>query len=124
MFVKLDCRYELWVLGALDEQAELTETGLFHLCFLIILIGMKMVSYPLEPSLSKIILSSIKFNCVGMCLLPIPIITTAEMLIIVALLSVPPIFFRPRERQEEADAAREKFFVPESDHLTLHNVYR
>lgn len=30
---------------------------------------------------------------------------------------------RPPDRAEESDAAREKFFVPESDHLTLLNVY-
>ena len=40
------------------------------------------------------------------------------------MLSVPPVFYRPRERQEEADAAREKFFVTESDHLTLLHVYK
>jgi len=28
-----------------------------------------------------------------------------------------------QDREEESDAAREKFFVPESDHLTLLNVY-
>jgi hypothetical protein len=39
------------------------------------------------------------------------------------MLSVPPVFFRPPERAEESDAAREKFFVPESDHLTLLHVY-
>lgn len=39
------------------------------------------------------------------------------------MLSVPSVFYRPKERAEESDAAREKFFVPESDHLTLLNVY-
>ncbi|PMD39800.1 P-loop containing nucleoside triphosphate hydrolase protein [Hyaloscypha variabilis F] len=36
---------------------------------------------------------------------------------------VPGVFYRPKERQEESDAAREKFFVPESDHLTYLHVY-
>jgi pre-mRNA-splicing factor ATP-dependent RNA helicase DHX38/PRP16 len=45
------------------------------------------------------------------------------MLTIVSMLSVPSVFYRPKERQEESDAAREKFFVPESDHLTLLHVY-
>jgi pre-mRNA-splicing factor ATP-dependent RNA helicase DHX38/PRP16 len=40
------------------------------------------------------------------------------------MLSVPTIFYRPKERAEESDAMREKFFVPESDHLTLLNVYQ
>ena len=42
---------------------------------------------------------------------------------VVSALSMPTIFYRPREREEESDAAREKFFAPESDHLTLLNVY-
>ncbi len=46
-----------------------------------------------------------------------------EVLTIVSMLSVPTVFFRPPDRVEESDAAREKFFVPESDHLTLLNVY-
>ncbi|KAL1824888.1 hypothetical protein ACET3Z_011666 [Daucus carota] len=37
---------------------------------------------------------------------------------------VPSVFFSPKDRAEESDAAREKFFVPESDHLTLLNVYQ
>ncbi|KAL0945134.1 hypothetical protein HGRIS_004287 [Hohenbuehelia grisea] len=45
-----------------------------------------------------------------------------EMLTIVSMLSV-SVFYRPTERMEEADAAREKFNVPESDHLTLLNVF-
>ena len=36
---------------------------------------------------------------------------------------MPTIFYRPKEREEDSDAAREKFFAPESDHLTLLNVY-
>ena len=31
---------------------------------------------------------------------------------------------RPNDRAEESDAAREKFFIPESDHLTLLQVYQ
>lgn len=46
------------------------------------------------------------------------------MVTIVSMLSVPPVFHRPNERAEESDAAREKFFVPESDHLTLLNIYQ
>jgi hypothetical protein len=42
---------------------------------------------------------------------------------LVSMLSVPAIFFRPKGREEDSDAAREKFQVPESDHLTYLNVY-
>lgn len=31
---------------------------------------------------------------------------------------------KTQDREEESDAAREKFFVPESDHLTLLNVFQ
>ena len=44
--------------------------------------------------------------------------------IIVSMLSVPAIFFRPKGREEESDQAREKFQVPESDHLTYLHVYQ
>lgn len=40
------------------------------------------------------------------------------------MLSVPAIFYRPKGREEDSDNAREKFQVPESDHLTLLNVYQ
>ena len=40
------------------------------------------------------------------------------------MLSVPAIFYRPKGREEDSDAAREKFQVPESDHLTYLNVYQ
>lgn len=32
--------------------------------------------------------------------------------------------FRPADRAEESDAAREKFFIPESDHLTMLHAYQ
>ena len=41
-----------------------------------------------------------------------------------SMLSVPAIFSRPRGREEESDAAREKFQVPESDHLSYLHVYQ
>ena len=39
------------------------------------------------------------------------------------MLSVPSIFFRPKNREDDADARKEKFQVPESDHLTYLNTY-
>ena len=49
---------------------------------------------------------------------------TEEILTIVSMLSVPSVYFRPKDRQEESDAAREKFFVSESDHLSLLHVFQ
>jgi len=92
--------YQLWVLGALDNTGDLTATG------------RRMVEFPLDPPLSKLLLFAHEN---AQC--------STEVLIIVSMLSVPSVFFRPKDRVEESDAAREKFFVPESDHLTLLNVY-
>ena len=39
------------------------------------------------------------------------------------MLSVPNVWLRPNNQRREADAAKEMFTVPESDHLTLLNVY-
>ncbi|KZT58418.1 P-loop containing nucleoside triphosphate hydrolase protein [Calocera cornea HHB12733] len=95
----LNSMYQLWVLGALDNVGDLTPTG------------KKMSEFPMEPSMAKMLIVSVELKC------------SSEMLTIVSMLSVPSVFYRPKERLEESDAAREKFQVPESDHLTLLNVY-
>mmetsp|Transcript_29633 Transcript_29633/g.36627 ORF Transcript_29633/g.36627 Transcript_29633/m.36627 type:complete len:300 (-) Transcript_29633:581-1480(-) len=74
-------------------------------------LGKEMSSYPLDPPLSRMLICAKKLGC------------SAEMVTIVSMLSVPDIFYRPPQRAEESDKARERFFVPESDHLTLLNVY-
>ncbi|KNC85790.1 hypothetical protein SARC_02053 [Sphaeroforma arctica JP610] len=95
----LNSMYQLWVLGALDNTGGLTGCG------------RRMVEFPVDPALSKMLIVSDELAC------------TTEVLTIVSMLSVPTVFYRPKGREEESDAAREKFFVPESDHLTLLNVY-
>ncbi|QLQ81984.1 hypothetical protein HG537_0G02380 [Torulaspora globosa] len=90
---------ELFFIGALDKGGNLTA------------LGNEMAKFPLQPSLCKTLLSSAQHGC------------SEEMVTIVSMLSVPQIFHRPKERQKESDAARSRFFVPESDHLTLLNVY-
>ncbi|XP_058193067.1 pre-mRNA-splicing factor ATP-dependent RNA helicase DEAH7 isoform X1 [Rhododendron vialii] len=96
----LNSMYQLWVLGALNNVGNLTD------------LGWKMVEFPLDPPLAKMLLMGEQLACLN------------EVLTIVSMLSVPSVFFRPKDRAEESDAAREKFFVPESDHLTLLNVYQ
>ena len=91
--------FDLWALGALDNLGELTE------------LGRKMNAFPMDPPLAKLLIMSEEYGC------------SEEMVTIVSMLSVPNVFYRPKERQEESDAAREKFFVPESDHLTYLHVY-
>ena len=123
--------YQLWTLGALDNLGELTVTGT-HLhvggCAGCVSwapdarasvrygvppeTGRKMVEFPLDPSLSKMMIMAEQLGC------------TSEIVTIVSCLSVPNVFYRPREREEESDNMREKFMVPESDHLTLLNVYQ
>lgn len=92
--------YQLWILGAIDNTGDLTT------------LGRRMSDFPLDPPLSKMLLFAHEH---GKC--------SSEVLIIVSMLSVPSVFFRPKGREEESDSVREKFFVPESDHLTLLNVY-
>jgi pre-mRNA-splicing factor ATP-dependent RNA helicase DHX38/PRP16 len=96
----LNSMYQLWVLGALDNTGALTT------------LGRQMVEFPLDPALSKMLIVSVDMQC------------STEVLIIVSMLSVPAIFYRPKGREEESDLAREKFQVPESDHLTLLHVYQ
>ena len=96
----LNSMYQLWILGALDNTGQMTT------------LGKKMVEFPLDPSLSKMLIISEEMRC------------SLDILIIVSMLSVPSIFFRPKMREEDSDAAREKFQVPESDHLTYLHVYQ
>ncbi|XP_042519990.1 pre-mRNA-splicing factor ATP-dependent RNA helicase DEAH7 [Macadamia integrifolia] len=96
----LNSMYQLWVLGALNNVGSLTD------------LGWKMVEFPLDPPLAKMLLMGEQLACLN------------EVLTVVSMLSVPSVFFRPKDRAEESDAAREKFFVPESDHLTLLNIYQ
>lgn len=95
----LNSMYQLWVLGALDNIGSLTP------------VGKKMSEFPMDPSMAKILIDSVEYGC------------SSELLTIVSMLSVPTVFYRPKERADESDAAREKFFVAESDHLTLLHVY-
>ena len=86
-------------LGALDDEGELT------------VIGDQMSNLPLDPQLSKALLSSVEYHCVP------------EMLTITAMLSVPQFFLRPKENADEAEAIHATFSNPESDHIALLNVY-
>lgn len=95
----LTSMYQLWVLGALDHVGNLTA------------LGRKMSEFPMEPSMAKVLIMSTEYGC------------SEEVLTIVSMLSVPTVFYRPKERQEESDTARERFYVAESDHLTLLHVY-
>lgn len=93
--------YDLWAIGALDNVGSLT------------LLGEQLNVFPMEPTLAKLILLSTQeeFHC------------SREIIIIVSMLSVPNVFYRPKERADDADSAREKFLIADLDHLTLLNVF-
>ena len=92
---------QLYALGALNHRAELTK------------MGRRMAEFPVDPMLSKMILASEKYKC------------SEEILTITAMLSVNnSIFYRPKDKIIHADTARQNFFDPAGDHLTLLKVYK
>ncbi|KAL1955521.1 hypothetical protein VTO42DRAFT_8475 [Malbranchea cinnamomea] len=90
---------ELYALSALDDEGLLTR------------LGRKMADFPMEPALAKVLIASVDMGC------------SDEMLTIVAMLSVQNVFYRPKEKQQQADQKKAKFHDPHGDHLTLLNVY-
>ncbi len=90
---------ELYALSALDDEGLLTR------------LGRKMADFPMEPALAKVLIASVELGC------------SDELLSIVAMLSVPTVFYRPKEKQTQADQKKAKFHDPHGDHLTLLNVY-
>eukprot|EP00727_Mastigamoeba_balamuthi_P000424 m51a1_g10379 putative probable pre-mrna-splicing factor atp-dependent rna helicase-like (1156) ;mRNA; f:25269-30444 len=96
----LTALHQLYTLGSLDEEGLLTK------------LGRKMAEFPLEPPLSKMLITSSELGCAD------------EALTVVAMLSVQNVWYRPREKQAQADQKRAKFFQTEGDHLTLLAVYQ
>ncbi|GJN66377.1 DEAH-box ATP-dependent RNA helicase prp22 [Purpureocillium lilacinum] len=90
---------ELYALSALDDEGLLTR------------LGRKMADFPMEPSLAKVLIAAVDYQC------------SDEMLSIVAMLNLPNVFYRPKEKQQQADQKKSKFHDPAGDHLTLLNVY-
>ncbi|KAI8898230.1 P-loop containing nucleoside triphosphate hydrolase protein [Globomyces pollinis-pini] len=89
----------LYQLGALDNEGLLTR------------IGRKMAEFPLDPALAKMLMFSVDLGC------------SEEMLTIVAMLTAQNVFYRPKDKQSQADTKKAKFHQPEGDHLTLLTVY-
>ena len=90
---------ELYALSALDDEGLLTR------------LGRKMADFPMEPASAKVLIASVDLSC------------SDEILSIVAMLSVQTVFYRPKEKQQQADQKKAKFHDPHGDHLTLLNVY-
>ena len=90
---------ELYALGALDDEGLLTR------------LGRKMSDFPMEPSLAKVLIAAEEIGC------------SDEILSIVSMLNLATVFYRPKEKQSQADQKKAKFHDPSGDHLTLLNVY-
>jgi pre-mRNA-splicing factor ATP-dependent RNA helicase DHX38/PRP16 len=90
---------QLWSLRALTNTGALTK------------LGHEMVLFPLDPTLSKMVIVGNRFGCLS------------EILTIVSMLNVPPVFYKVKGKEDECDSVRQKFIVPESDHLTMLNVF-
>lgn len=89
----------LYAQGALDDEGLLTR------------LGRKMAEFPLDPSLSKMLIVSNELGC------------TDEILTIVAMLSVENPFYRPKDKAAQADMKKAKFNHVDGDHLTLLTIY-
>ncbi|TLD19918.1 hypothetical protein PspLS_09539 [Pyricularia sp. CBS 133598] len=92
---------QLFALQGLNHKGELTK------------LGRQMAEFPTDPMLAKAVLAADKEGCVE------------EVLSIVAMLSeASALFFRPKDKQVHADAARGRFTVKEGgDHVTLLNIW-
>ncbi|SCU80181.1 LADA_0B05512g1_1 [Lachancea dasiensis] len=90
---------DLYNLQALDDDGRLSK------------LGRLMSQFPMEPALSKALIESTVQGC------------SDEMTTIISMLSVQNVFYRPRDKQQEADNKKVQFHHPYGDHLTLLNVY-
>ncbi|KAI4312977.1 hypothetical protein MLD38_037761 [Melastoma candidum] len=91
----------LYSLEVLDDDAKLTSPVGFHVA-----------EIPLEPMISKMLLSSNQLGC------------SEEILTISAVLSVQSIWVAGRGVRKEFDEAKMRFAAAEGDHVTFLNVYK
>ena len=87
-------------IGALDDEAELTP------------LGQQLAEYPLDPQLALTLVAAGKYG------------VAAEALSLVAMMSVPQCYLRPKDQAHEADAAKAQFIHPDGDHMTLLTTYQ
>ncbi|KAK9265614.1 hypothetical protein L1049_021498 [Liquidambar formosana] len=91
----------LYSLGILDDDAKLTSPA-----------GFQVAEIPLDPMISKMILSSNQLGC------------SEEIITIAAVLSIQSIWVSVRGAQKELDEAKLRFAAAEGDHVTYLNVYK
>ena len=97
---------ELYALGALNDTGSLTKDG------------RRMVEFPTSPLLAKAVLAADKYGCVD------------DVLSIIAMLGeTASLFFRPKDKKVQADAAKARFSASAKDlsgggdMLTLLRIY-
>ena len=90
---------ELYALGALDDEGILTR------------LGRRIADFPLDSSLAKVLIVASDLSC------------SDEILSIIAMLNLPNIFHRRKDKQTQADQKKSQFHHPSGDHLTLLNIY-
>ena len=91
---------QLYALGALNSEGVLTQTGL------------KMIQYPIDPSLTKCIIASIKYNCLK------------EIITIVSMLSIgSSVYYDSSDDKNNSNKAHSMFEHNEGDHFALLQIY-
>lgn len=87
-------------IGALDDEAELTP------------LGVQLAEYPLDPQLALTLVAAGKYG------------VASEALSLVAMMSVPQCYLRPKDAADEADAAKAQFIHEDGDHMTLLTTFQ
>ena len=72
-------------------------------------LGSKMADFPPWPPLANMLIASVNLGC------------SEEILSIILMLSVQNVFYRPKEKHDQADSMNVKFHQPR-DQLTLLTV--
>jgi HrpA-like RNA helicase len=96
----LSALYQLYLLGAIDNNERITP------------IGSLMTLLPLDPPLSRILIESIRLQC-----LP-------EVLTLTAMLTIPNIYYRPNGKQDIYEPLHARFALGDGDFITLVNIYQ
>jgi HrpA-like RNA helicase len=104
----IDALASLHYLGALDADGRITS------------LGSKMSEFPLDPSLSRMLLASVELHC------------AEEAIICSAMLSVENVFYqgsedrrgRRSEAEEKVELRRKSFMHEYGDHITFINIFR
>jgi ATP-dependent RNA helicase DHX8/PRP22 len=91
---------QLYRFGALNNIGHITD------------LGSRMVRFPVEPVLSKMLIASIDEQC------------SDEIITIISMMGIQNVFRRPKKKQREADLRKTQFESNVSDLITYLNCYK